>query len=355
MTERGEVLDGEIKVIPHFEKLEAILETLLEAWDKKEFPYNLDVASLPQNERNMPPELPRGSAEHATFLFTTCYYMRGGIKSTTAFRSLAKLYEQDRALFDPAQAAKTDPAYVTGALQQVGLGFSKEVIGKQWTQNAQRLVERYDGDPRNIFKDVEDYEELLGRVMNDGKGGGFAGFREKMTSMLAYYLMDAELVPYFDFPLPVDLHVLRVSAATEIITFENLPDDGNIYHERTLATLRKMYHDYSTTHGVSQLEVCNAVWSLSSAICGTQPGNIMLEPNRKEGRQGRNTEITPLRIDINDFAQTALYERSCARCPIEKECLYNFPAKNYYVKGKLIGSPRVRFPQQGLFDIRDLK
>lgn len=355
MRETGEnVYGSELVVNPHIDKLEAVLETLLDAWDKKAFPYNLEAANLPQHESNMPPELPRGGVEHANFLFSSCYYMRGGIKSTRAFKSLSNLYEADPVLFNPEQAARSTPEYIAEELQKVGLGFSKDIISRQWIKNSQRLVDRYDGDPRKIFDGATDYEELLLRIRNDGRGSGFAGFQEKMTSMLAYYLMEADLVPYFDFPLPVDLHVMRVSAATEIITFENLPDDGNIYHKNTLATLRKLYQDYSIKHGVSQLEVCNAVWALSSAICGTQPGNIMQEPNRRKGREGRNTELIPLKIDVNDFAQAALYERSCARCPIDDDCKYNFPAKNYYVKGKLVGSERVKFPQQGLFDIKEL-
>ena len=109
------------------------------------------------------------------------------------------------------------------------------------------------------------------------------------------------------------------------------------------------HHDYSVTHGVSQLDVCDAVWSLSSAICGSQPGNIMLEPNKSEGRQGRSTLIYPLEIDVNDPNQQRMYERSCALCPLEDSCELNFPSKRYYVQGKMIGTPRIRFPRTTLF------
>jgi len=336
-------LEGDgLRVIPHFDRLDEIVTALLEARANNEFPYTLEAANLPQDERNMPPELPRGGRDHANYLWAGCYYMRGGIKSTAAFASLSNLYADEPGIFDPYNAQHDDPERITDLLKQYGLAFSAKMIGGAWVENARRMVEQYDGDPRRIFDDVNMYKQVLIRVKNRGNGRGFIGFQEKMASMITYYLMDAELIPYFDFPLPVDFHVLRVSAANEIITFEDTPSDGDIYHEKTLAMLRGMYHDYSATHGVSQLDVCNAVWSLSSAICGTQPGNIMLERDRNN-RDGRNTFIEPLPIDTSSPTQIRMYERSCDLCPLEQTCSHNMPSKEYYIRGRAILSPRTRF------------
>jgi len=348
--------DG-LRVIPHFDRLDEIVGVLLEARANNEFPYSHEAANLPQNERNMPPELPRGGREHANFLWATCYYMRGGIKSTSAFAGLSELYVQEPELFDPHTAMGDDPSRVTELLKSKGLSFSSSTIGPAWVENARRMVERYEGDPRNIFRGTTDYSELLSKMKNNGRGKGFVGFQEKMVSMITYYLMDSELIPYFDFPLPVDFHVLRVSAANEIITFENTPESGDIYSEQTLAMLRNMYHDFSVTHGISQLDVCNAVWSLSSAICGSQPGNIMLEPGDRNKREGRSTHIIPLPIDTNSPAQIRAYERSCGLCPLEQTCQHNMPSKEYYVRGRAILSPRVRFESvdYGLFSDEALR
>lgn len=337
-------LEGDgLRVIPHFDQLDAVVDTLLEARANHEFPYTLEAANLPQDERNMPPELPRGGRGHANFLWAACYYMRGGIKSTAAFAGLSSVYAAEPELFDPHHAMNDDPERITELLKAHSLAFSSSTIGPAWVENARRMVELYDGDPRQIFAGTTNYDVLLSRVKNNGRGKGFVGFQEKMVSMITYYLMDSELIPYFDFPLPVDFHVLRVSAANEIITFENLPEDGDIYSDKTLATLRAMYHDFSVTHGVSQLDVCNAVWSLSSAICGTQPGNIMHEKDRNN-RDGRNTYIKPMPIDTSDSKQIKMYERSCGLCPLEQSCAHNMPSKEYYIRGRAILSERKRFP-----------
>lgn len=342
-------LEGDgLRVIPHFDRLDSIVETLLEARMNNEFPYGLDAAMLPQDERNMPPELPRGGKEHANFLWATCYYMRGGIKSYAAFRALSGVYAKEPELFDPYHAMHDNPERVTKLLEDNSLSFSAQTIGPAWVENARRMVELYDGDPRQLFDNTSSYDTLLKRIQNDHRGNGFIGFQEKMVSMITYYLMEADILPYFDFPLPVDFHVLRVSAANEIITFENLPESGDIYSDQTLSMLRSLYHDFSVTHGVSQLDVCNAVWALSQAICGTQPGNIMLEPGDRNERQGRSTHIIPLPIDTNNPSQIAMYERSCALCPLEGSCVSNMPSKEYYVRGRAILSPRIRFESVNL-------
>ena len=347
-------LEGDgLKVTPHFDQLDTIVKTLIETRERNEFPYSLEAAMLPQDERNMPPELVRGGIEHANYLWVLCYYMRGGIESTTAVSSLSKLYAKEPALFDPHNAQHDDPARITELLQENGLAFSSKFVGKAWVENARRMVERFDGDPRKLFEGTTRYDEILGRIKNTGRGRGFLGFREKMTSMIAYYLMEAEIIPYFDFPLPVDLHVLRISASQEIVTFGNTPEDGDILSEKTLGMLRDMYHDFSVTYGVSQLDVCNAVWSFSSAICNVQPGNIMLEPNKEEGRKGRSTHIIPLLIDLDSEKQQKMYNKSCGHCPIEKSCEHNMPGKEYYVKGRAILSPRVRFESDDVSLIAD--
>lgn len=343
---------GEFRVIPNYERLDEVMGILIEARAHNDFPYNLESAQLPHDERNMPPSLKRGGVEHANFLWAVCYYMRGGIKSATAVRSLSSVYEKYPELFIAEHAQSVKPEFIYEALRDNGLHFSAKPVSEYWVENARRMQERYQGDPRKIFDGSPEYPELCRLIQNDGKGGGFKGFQKKMVSMYAYYLMDSRLVDYYNFPLPVDMHVLRVSAATDIITFENVPPNGNIYTEETLDTLRHMYHDYSVRHGVSQLDVCNAVWSLSSAICGIQPGNVMLEPNRHEGRNGRSTHIVPLDVDFSKPSHRRMYDKSCSRCPLDDEghggplCHRNMPSKLYYVHGVAVLSERLR-PSDG--------
>lgn len=338
ITTESEVLSGgPLEISVDYERTDQVLGILLERYYNNEYPYSLETTRVPHHPDHMPRSMPRDGKEHASFLWMSCYYMRGGIKSVEAFKRLAKMYDNpdSRHLFDFSQAQYADPSEIDAGLKDSGLGFRTAVSG-QWIENAKRMTERYDGDPRNIFKNVRDYDEALRLTRNDGKGGGFKGFQHKMTSMIIYYLQDDGLIDEIkEFPIPIDLHVMRVSVANEMITFPGADLDQDLFKPETTAVLRDIYVDYARRHGVSPIDLCNAVWLYSEALCGYQPGNITLEPRGRNSRNGRNTELVPLEYKPLDDAQREAYARTCGRCALRDTCAWNIPGKPYYVQGEL--------------------
>ncbi|MGY4893269.1 MAG: hypothetical protein ACO1N2_01080 [Candidatus Saccharimonadota bacterium] len=343
-----------VRMVVNNERVEEVLGTLMDAYREQHYPYHLDKVRVPQDERHMPQSLERGTKEHAMFLWNVCYYMRGGTKSTFAVQMMSELYEGRPDLFDCEQVAlRSEPYDIEFALKSHKLGF-QETVAKQWIENSWRMILQYDGDPRNIFKDLgtdAPYETLVSRVKNDNKGGGFMGFREKMTSMIAYYMMDQDLVETFNFPIPIDLHVMRVSVANGLVTFPDIEYPANVHSEALLETLRGVYFDYAERHGVDALELCNAVWLLSESLCGQAPGNRVFEPNGRDNREGRLTTIIPEVVNIEDPAQVRRYDNSCRRCPVEETCDLNVHGgAMYYAAGRLaVRGARLRFPDTTLF------
>jgi hypothetical protein len=335
------------------QRAEETLSTLLDAYTSVSAPYDLDRVRVPQDPRHMPPSLERGSVDHAMFFWNVCYYMRGGIKSVDAVKRLANVYEQRPDLFSCEQAVDVDPDEFAKVLTVNGLGFQNTVT-KIWRENAKRMTERWDGDPRNIFDGVSDYETCQERIQNNQKGGGFMGFKEKMTSMIAYYLMDEELIDPFVFPIPIDLHIMRISIANGFIDFPDAPNGMNLYNSETTAALRKLYYDFAVEHEVNPLRLCDALWLFGEALCGKYPGNITLEPLGRKQRNGRSTVLIPQEVDITNPAQQKAYADSCGICPIESTCETAIPGKPYYVGGVILKrGQRVRFPpdaQASLFD-----
>lgn len=331
-----------------WERTELVLGALLERFEAEGFPYNNPNVRLPQDPRHMPETLPLGGVDHAMFLWSVCYYMRGGIRSGDAVRMLSTVYDAHPDFFDAHVAQGLDKEVVGGVLESHGLGFQHANIGRYWVENAKQMVELYDGDPRKIFDGVTTYEECLERIQNRGSGKkrrGFYGFQKKMVSMATYFMMDASLIEEFVFPLPVDLHVLRVSIENEMIKFHGYAEDDNLYSEETLDLLRSLYYEYAHKHGIDTIRLCDAVWLLSNSLCSKQPGNITFEPNGREGRQGRATELVVQIADPNNHNHQAAYERSCRDCPLQATCEWNVPSKKYYVSGELSrAGRRVRFP-----------
>jgi endonuclease III len=316
-----------------------ILDTLLEAYANNEPPYNLDRARLPQDPRHMPASLERGSTDHAMFLFNVCYYMRGGIKSNDAVRRMATIYDDHPELFNCEYAQLVQTNELEEILTTHGLGFQK-AVAKQWIENSRRLQTEYEGDPRRIFDGVTSYEQSQERIQNQ-RGQGFMGFQEKMTSMIIYYLMDEGLIEPFNFPIPVDLHVMRVSIANRMVNFIDqqnnpVPNGTNLYTKETLAALRKLYFEYAQERGVNPLRLCDAVWMLSESSCGRHPGNVTVEPLGRSTRNGRKTYLIPKEVNEHDPAQQKAYAESCGICPIENTCELNIPGTQYYVGGNII-------------------
>jgi len=346
MSESAELYGGEQtrEILVDTARVSTVLGRLVCAFENNEFPYNLDSTRVPQDHRHMPETLELGTREHAMFLWTVCYYMRGGIKSNDAVIRLASMYDARPELFVAKTAKDTNPSDIAAELSANGLGF-QQTVSNAWVTNAERLYELYDGDPRKIFEGVDSYERSLELIKNQGKKGGFVGFQEKMVSMIIYYLADEGLIEEFEFPLPVDIHVLRVSIANELVRFKGYDDDENVFSSELLRVVRELYLDYAREHDVNMLRLCDAVWLLSQSICGVQPGNITLEPEGRKSRNGRSTKLVPLPININNEDQRIAYQHSCGQCPVQETCAWNVPGKIYYVQGELKRrGRRVQFP-----------
>ncbi len=321
-----------------------VLDTLMTAYESSAPPYDQDRVRLPHDPRHMPETLERGSVDHAMFLFNICYYMRGGIKSNDAVKRMSTIYDAHPQLFNCEQVLAYKPAEIAEVLTHHGLGF-QETVSQQWLENSQRMLTRYDGDPRKIFDTVTTYEQSQALIQNDGKGKGFMGFQEKMTSMIIYYLADEGLIDHFNFPIPVDLHVMRVSTANEMITFGDAPHGTNLYQPETTAALRELYENYADEKQVDARRLCNATWMLSESLCGMNPGNGTKEPHGRAARDGRSTYLVPNKVDVNDPAQQNAYEKSCRICPLQRTCKFNIPGTPYYVAGSLIiRGERLEFP-----------
>jgi hypothetical protein len=321
-------------------RVDLVLDKLMTAYDANDFPYNLDSARVPQDERHMPPELERGTVQHAMFFWNVCYWMRGGTESTTAVRQMSKIYRDRPDLFDCNEIVNTTVHDIRRVIQDHGLGMD-DGNARFWHVNARRMLDNFDGDPRLIFEGLVDgregYDMLLGRIANKG-GKGFYGFQKKMTSMIAYYFMAEGLVEKKTLPLPVDVHVTRVSLETEMVRVPDLPFKVDLVRQddQLLDVLRDIYLDYAERHDVDWLELCNAVWLLSQVLCGNAPGNQMEKIKGADHLQGTATPLRSIPIDIHSFKHQKAFEATCRNCPVNDLCNYHVPAgKLYYKLGQL--------------------
>jgi hypothetical protein len=341
------------RIIPDFRKIDSVLTTLLDTYHRSGYPYNLDSTRVPQDPRHMPRNLnidpqnrtPQESVKLASFWFADCYYMRGVNDSNDMTVNLAALHEQHPEIFDFSIAAQMEPTDIEQLLLEYHLAVQHKQTSEHWVENARRMMQRYDGNPLHIFEGAETYDELVARVRNDGKGSGFKGFQKKMTSMLSYFYMVSDLVPYRNHPLPVDFHVIRLSVSHELVKFEYLPPTGVIPFDATTDFLREIFYDFADHHNVSQLELCDVVWLFSRELCSLSPGNMM----RQLGAYAaRSTQLEPALTSADDATpqQHRQYDRSCGMCVVADTCVHNVPSALYYKQGiVIVPDPKIRLEQ----------
>jgi hypothetical protein len=318
-------------------RMERLCSRLTAAYKAGEYPYNLESVNPPQTY--IPDDIKEDSKTYAYFLFTLCLWMRGGIASDTATRSLVKLHRYEPRLFDPHWVISQDPVELALFLDRHGLGRDSKLNAELWVGNSRLLVDRWHGDPRLIFHDFGRYSEkkkweiALQRIMNQGnrgQKGGFGGFREKMTSMLIYYLTETDLIPTFDTPVPVDFHVARMMVIHKVFVLE--PDvayTGRRLNE-LLDAIRYETYRFAKKHGVSSVELCDALWLYSRHMCTRSPA---FKANIGE-KNGRKTEIFPYAPRWSE-PEMRSYANTCGRCVVHDTCEAVVRAAYWYHAGSL--------------------
>lgn len=341
------------RIIPNFAHIDNVISKLVATKELNHFPFNLPKAITPQHPSHLPRsgEITEGHErynplEAARFWFAVCYYMRGTIDSNIATTNMAWLYEDRPDIFNPEKASELSSQEIKYLLDTHKLSSGSEQISRHWIENANRLVDLYDGDPRKIFEDYSDYDTLLERVINK-KGQGFIGFQKKMTSMLAYFYMEQGLVPYQTIPLPVDFHVLRTSIAHELITFDLAGERKDIDIGQTADLLRNIYEDYAKRHNISMLKLCDAIWIFSRTACSNSPTNTLIETG---ARHGRSTVLEPALTNWSTATPQQLkdYQNYCGQCPVRDSCAHDVPSKRYYIGGIILADSPKTHPETAL-------
>ena len=305
---------------------------------------------LPQ--QFVPTKLPLGGAEEAWYWMVICLWMRGGVNSTDAAKQLSILYTHlaTRRCLNPfivKDAAKLKTKRIVELLTTVNLGMHQ--AAPAWIENARRLSEGWDGNVLNLYEGVTQFDTIAERLLQRN-GDGFAGFQYKMVSMLTYFLTDAGLIKPFDFPPPVDFHLMRLPIATGILRRQ----DGNLLiacsaneFEDVQSILRSVYLNYQVDHGLASTRFTDALWIHSRSLCRFNPGNRTLQIGGYNARSTLQQAYEPNWTNPTDIRA---FEKSCGSCPVRAKCDANVPAGPRYRLGKLeISGRRTEPPTQPLF------
>jgi hypothetical protein len=346
-----------VPVLVNYERARGILDILLDAYRRKIWPYHQKSV---QGTHNLPESLEWGSKEHAIFLFCVCYYMKGGIKSSTAIKAVSRVWNKHPELFLPERFLEKsgddediEIEKITKILMNNGLGANANETARNWVKNSQKLAKFWEGDPRLLFREVklvpgdngwtfdgaqENFDRLCKNFLRPSskkwdplqKPEGFYGFRHKMVSMLAYFFIDAGMISPFPYPVPVDFHVLRIHTSTDSIYAE--VTEGRAFSvARASKAARETTLRYAVETQTPPEHIADALWYLSNTYCVRHPDN-----GSKIGEYAaRDTEVDPKEYKWTD-TRTKTFMRTCGRCPILANCKWSVPPAYYYRKGILV-------------------
>lgn len=346
-----------MKITVDYDRAWRVFDTLVRALRAKRYPYNISV--LPQDL--LPEEMRMDKMLHARFLFYVCHFMRGAIDSVHVIRQLSALWYESPWMFEPGLVVARDVADVKAQLARA-VDYHLDEIASFWWENSRRLYGQWRGDPRLLFEGVRTAEEAMRRIINkDGKRQyqatdlfehewGFLGFQGKMTSMLAYFLMEAKLIrPIQDIPPAVDFHLLRVMFASRILTAEGLVDRTDIRYDVAYPQGVKVVKEYLRKRNVSPVVLGDALWCLSQTACSQAPGNRSVGRTRSGEEKARRLDgkkAAPsfLTLDPHNDVHLSLYAQTCARCPAGETCEINVQSGSYYETGRFRFRKRQHLP-----------
>lgn len=340
-----------------------VLDTLLERWRAKRFPYQKKDAIIPQTV--IPDELRRNKKALAIFYFYLCIYMRGGIESLQAFNAMLRMRTDHPHLFDPSYVHGhwMTPEEVQPIIKQY-VGWDSEAASINWVTNSRRLVDNWGSNPLNLIKDLTTYDEALRRIRNkltdrefrsdERKYEGFRGFQPKMVSMILYfYDWEGWLTPRFLYPAPADFHNFRLGLNQGAIRVKGLNGRPLRAEEALSAPWRDALMDYLRMRGADPIEVADAIWMFSLVMCGNSPLNTTKE-ERENGSGMFDIENLPHIMESSSNFSSAAKKKlkeTCLRCPLIADCRYSIPSRPYYRKGELRMKPRPRIEM--LFPVFD--
>lgn len=215
-------------------------------------------------------QIPEGteplSRDHALFLFYTVVNDHG-MKSSRLYAKAKTLFSDRRDLFEPKEVVANftgprDPRLVDETGKRLGTRYPNEAA-KTWYMNSERLLRKYEGDPRNLFRSTPDARELLEEIK------AFRGYGPKIGGMLLRAVVGlgfAEVSRIEKVLVPVDIHDSRISFLTGALKLDG-GSDGKTDYYAYVPQVQNVLLDACNSLGIKWLDVDRALWLIGSRGC----------------------------------------------------------------------------------------
>ncbi|MEM3400817.1 MAG: hypothetical protein QXP86_01875 [Nitrososphaerota archaeon] len=248
------------KIIGEFEineeKAEKIAEILLDL-HKQGHP----LVSMP--EYNLPRNLIAGSREHALYLtyVISIDYMTGAEKLWRKARGAYELYPER---FTPRKILAVSERSLSVFLRRLGARYPKSAA-KTWKKISKILIEKYDGDPRNITVQPLTVEEIKDKL-NDFpylRGSKLANFYIRAMGETGLF----KVSNLNDLDIPVDKQVARFTIYTGVLRFLGEKFQGCCNDDPLKSIIQEVWRTAAKKFGASPWKLDEPMWNIGSKLC----------------------------------------------------------------------------------------
>lgn len=220
-------------------------------------------------ENQIPSGVEPLSRDHALFLF---YIVSNdhGMKSARLYARAKALFLEERQLFEPFRVVEDyggpeDINLVESTGRQLSTRYPRETA-KSWYINSVKLVEKYQGDPRKLFRSTTEARILMKEIM------AFRGYGPKTGGMLLRAIIGlgfSDVRGVENVLVPVDIHDSRISYFTGILKL-NEPSLTSPDYYAYVPQVQRGLLEACNTLGIKWLDVDRALWLIGSRGCVTK-------------------------------------------------------------------------------------
>lgn len=207
------------------------------------------------------------SRDHALFLFFTLVNDHG-TKSRRLYAKAKELFRSNRGLFEPATVVAQ---YSVGGVDRLvddvcgklGTRYPR-VAAITWLENALKLREYYDSDPRRVFRSSQDARDVIGAICD------FRGYGPKTGAMLLRAVVGlgfAQLSNVQHVLVPVDIHDSRISFYVGAVEDDGQSTGAHPEYYSHVRDIQALLTRACREEGVAWPDVDRALWLIGSRGC----------------------------------------------------------------------------------------
>lgn len=204
---------------------------------------------------------------HARFYFFLIFNDHG-TKSRTLYEKFKNLYTINPSIFNPIEVINNQETWEElklNGLNSLGLRYPTNAA-KAWFENSRILVEKYKGEPENLFKSTGNAVELFYKIKS------FKGYGPKTTGLLLRVVIgmgfNRNLSNISNVPLPVDIHDSRIAFICGIYRPETANDVFDIYsNPKHIKEVSRAWQTSAERLKIDWEELDRALWLLGSRGC----------------------------------------------------------------------------------------